>query len=118
MSSDWLKALFAYIDAKDVDGFLSYFAHDATFRFGNADTHVGVSDIGGAVEGFLTSIAESAHDVRTVWEAPGSIACHGDVTYTRLDESSITLPFANVLYLDDDGKISEYLIHIDITPLH
>lgn len=119
MVSKRLMELFASIDAKDIDSFLTCLSDDAVFRFANAEPHIGKSDIGGAVEGFLASIAASTHTVRRVWEDPESIACHGDVTYTRHDGSAITLPFANVMYLNDDGnKIREYLVHIDTTLLH
>ncbi len=34
-SADWLGKMFERIDAKDLDGFVEYFAEDAQFRFGH-----------------------------------------------------------------------------------
>ena len=52
---------------------------------------------------------------RTV--AFSSAITEGTVTYTRDDGGSTTLPFCNVFHLADDGRIREYRIYIDPTPL-
>jgi len=37
------------------------------------------------------------------------VVCHGIVTYTRHDSSALTVPFANILTVED-GLFSKYLI--------
>ena len=37
------------------------------------------------------------------WNAAGAAACEGEVTYTRLDGSKVTVPFANVFVLKGGG---------------
>jgi ketosteroid isomerase-like protein len=114
----WIDQLFATIDKKDTAGFLNFLSEDATFRFGNAEPIQGHALIGEAVEAFFASILTSQHSVAQIWPTATATACHGFVTYTRLDGTTVTVPFANALYHSDDGRIHEYLIHIDLTPLH
>jgi hypothetical protein len=45
------------------------------------------------------------------------VFCEGEVTYTRKDRSEITLPSFNLLKMQD-GKVREYLIYADVTPLY
>ena len=52
-----------------------------------------------------------------VWPAAGAVALEGVVTYTRLDGSEITLPFADTMVLRGD-RIAEYYIYLDIAPLY
>ena len=114
----WVQALFAAIDAKDLNGFLAHLDDNATFRFGNADAVSGKAAIGEAVDGFFQSIASVEHSLSGVWEAPGSLCCHGHSRYVRHDGSDLTTPFANVFYLAADGKVRDYLIHIDLSSLY
>ena len=45
------------------------------------------------------------------------VVCHGRVTYTRKDNSTLTVPFANVMKLDAKG-IYKYLIFADTSDLY
>ena len=113
----WMEALFAAIDAKDTKTFLTFLSEDAVFRFGNAEPISGRAAIGTAVDAFFASIHSSNHALANAWSAPEASVCHGTVTYRRHDHSYVTVPFANALYIDSDGKINQYLIHIDLAPL-
>lgn len=112
----WLKSLFDVIDAADVTGFGAFLTEDALLRFGNAPPVHGRAAIEQTVRHFFASIRRSRHRVERVWPGADRIALDGFVTYTRLDGSEITLPFADTLVLRGD-RIAEYLISIDITPL-
>lgn len=114
----WVAPLFGAIDAKNTTSFLEFLSEDASFRFGNGEPITGRSNIKAAVEAFFASIRSSRHDVKSTWSTPQASACHGTVTYTRHDGGTVTLPFANAMYHQDDGKINDYLIHIDIAPLY
>jgi ketosteroid isomerase-like protein len=113
----WLRSLFNAIDASDVDGFCAYLTDDAVFRFGNAPTVQGRSAIEQAVRQFFASIRRSRHQLVRVWPAAGAVALEGVVTYTRLDGTEITLPFADTMVLRGD-RIAEYYIYLDIAPLY
>jgi ketosteroid isomerase-like protein len=114
--SAWLRSLFGTIDAADVSGFCAYLTEDAVFRFGSAPAVQGRAAIERAVRHFFASIQRSRHKLGRVWSAEDAVALEGVVTYTRLDGSEVTLPFADTLVLRAD-RIAEYSIYIDIAPL-
>ena len=111
------KKLFAAIDTMDTERFLSFIAEDATFRFGSAPAVTGRAAIRAAVESFFASFAALRHVLQRLIADDDAVVCEGEVTYTRHDGSSITLPFVNVFEVDD-GLISVYRIYIDSGPLY
>lgn len=113
----WLKDLFNKIDAKDTAGFLSFLTSDARFRFGNTPVLQGRQATGEAVEAFSASISRSRYRLLRTWFVADAVICQGEVSYTRKDNSKLTLPFVNILQMQD-GLIERYLIYIDITPLY
>jgi len=114
---DLIDNLFAAIDRKDTEQFLGVIAPDARFRFGSAPPVSGHDAIGAAVDGFLASIAGLSHALERVVSSGSALLIEGEVTYTRHDNSEITLPFVNVLEIED-RLISDYKIYIDIGPLY
>lgn len=116
-SADWLRQLFAAVDAGDATRFSGFLAPDAVFRFGAAPAVRGRQEIATAVAAFFSSIAGCSHRLANTWSTDGSLACEGEVTYRRHDGSEITLPFVNVFDLADD-LISGYRIYIDAGPLY
>lgn len=112
----WVRELFQAIDGMDADKFASYLANNAEFKFGNAPAAVGRAAAREAVAGFFTSISGLSHNLHDIWTIDNFVICRGEVTYTRKDSSTITLPFADILEMD--GKlISKYIIYMDVTPL-
>lgn len=112
----WWESVFRTIDGKDVPGFLAFLTPDAEFRFANNPPARGHEQIGTVVGGFLGAIGGSRHRFIHAWEDADTAACEGEVTYTRHDGSTLTVPFVNVFYLRG-GKVARYLIHIDNTAL-
>lgn len=109
--------LFAAIDAKDAAAFVDYLTDDAVFRFGSAPPVRGRAAIEAAVDGFFGTIAGCSHLVHKTLISGSTLVCEGNVTYTRVDGSSITLPFTDVFEYDD-ALISHYKIYMDISPLY
>jgi SnoaL-like domain len=100
--------LTGFSDIKDLPALLGYLTPDAEFRFANnpsAHGHEAVGAIGGSQHRFIHA-----------WEDTGTAACEGEVTYTRHDGSTLTVPFVNVFYLCG-GKIARYPIVIDNSAL-
>lgn len=114
---NWLDDLFASIDRMDADAFAGFLTEDGRFSFGNQPAAKGRAAVREAVGGFFASIAGLQHRIDRVWEDKDSVVCHGEVTYERMDGSSITLPFADVFYLQG-GLISDYRIFMDVAPLY
>lgn len=115
--TDWLKSLFDSIDNQDVDAFQAFLADDTIFRFGNAEPVHGAVAAGDVIRGFFGSIKAIHHDLLESWDQGNTVICHGTVTYTRHDSSTLTVPFANILKTDSN-LISEYLIFIDVSELY
>jgi ketosteroid isomerase-like protein len=112
-----LRSLFAVIDAKDTERFLSFLTDEATFRFGSAAAVQGRNAIRAAVEGFFESIAACHHVISRVVADDDVLVSEGEVTYTRHDGTQVTLPFANIFELEG-GIISSYKIYVDAGPLY
>lgn len=112
-----LQDVFTAIDQRDADGFVSYLTADAIFRFGSAPPAKGRDAAREAVAGFFGTIAGLSHELNRSLAADNVLICEGEVTYTRHDGSTVTLPFADSFELDD-GLISHYRIYMDIGPLY
>jgi ketosteroid isomerase-like protein len=114
---EWLGSLLAAIDGKDTETFLEYLSDDALFRFGSAPAVRGSETIRAAVDGFFDTIKGSTHSLTNTLVNGSTLVCEGEVTYQRLNDSKLTLPFVNVFELDGE-LISDYKIYIDIAPLY
>lgn len=113
----FIEPLFRTIDRMDSEAFAAFLAEDGVFRFGNGPAAKGREAASEAVGAFFASISGLRHRILGTWVHPDAIFCQGEVTYTRHDGSAITLPFVNVLRMDGNEKIKEYLVYADITPL-
>jgi limonene-1,2-epoxide hydrolase len=109
--------LFEAIDVQDVDRFLTFIDADATFRFGSAPAVAGHAAIAAAVSGFFDTIAGLSHEIKNTVSSGSMLVCEGDVTYTKLDGSEVTLPFVNIFEIDDE-LIVDYRIYVDVGPLY
>ena len=112
-----LAELFAAIDAKDTAAFLRKLSPTAVFRFGASPPVQGKDAIGAAVDAFFSSVAAIRHELKNQLGDSSMLVCEGDVTYTRHDGSTITLPFADFFEFDGD-LIDDYRIYIEIAPLY
>lgn len=114
---DWIVQLFRKVDAMDADGFVDHLTDDVRFRFGNGPEAKGREKVREVVSGFFKSIKALRHDLLETWIHSDVVICQGEVTYTRLDGSQITLPFIDLYRMKGD-RIDQYLVYIDITPLY
>jgi limonene-1,2-epoxide hydrolase len=110
------EKLFASIDAMDTESFLGFIAEDCIFRFGSSPPVTGREGIGASVNDFFSMFAALRHELTRVVADDKSVVCEGEVTYTRHDDSQITLPFCNV-FETSAGLISVYRIYIDMAPV-
>ena len=97
--------------------FLSFLTGDAAFHFANAPAAIGTAAIGDAVNGFFASINACSHEIDNAWAPPSHAICQGNVCYTRLDGSTLTLAFVNI-FIMRQGKICDYRIYVDASELY
>lgn len=114
---DWVDGLFAAIDRQDAAAFAGFLAEDARFAFGNLPAVTGREAIREFVAGFFASIRAVSHSVPEAWQADDALTCRGEVTYTRHDGSTLTVPFANVLLMNGDA-VRDYRIYADTSALY
>ena len=117
MDKEQINSLFKVIDEMDCEKFAAFLHENGEFKFGNAATVKGRNEIKKAVSQFFSSIHGLRHSIRQVWNVDNSIIVKGEVTYTRKSKTQITIPFMNLLKLNN-GLIENYEIFIDITPLY
>src|SRR3990170_1909476 len=113
---DWTVKLFKTLDESDANGFAEYLAEDASFKFGNAEPVKGKGNIRNAVAAFFSSIDGLRHKLLGTWQVDDMVFIKGEVTYTRKDKRTLTVPFFNVFKMDSE-LIREYLIYIDNSSL-
>jgi ketosteroid isomerase-like protein len=112
----WLEVLFACIDARRTQEFVALLREDASFRYGsNPDVH-GRAAIAACVDHVFTTFRASSHELLRYWDTADCRIAQGVVTYTRLDDTRVSLPFCNVLTMQDN-LVARYEIYIDPTPL-
>jgi len=112
-----LDDLFASIDAMDTGRFLRFLTNDAVFRFGSAPSVRGREAIRAAVDDFFSTLAGCRHVLTRIFADNGTIVCEGEVTYTRQDDTEVSLPFANIFEFEGD-LIAHYKIYADAGPLY
>lgn len=114
---DSVQNLFKSIDNMDTEKFVSYLTEDSVFHMGNSEPVVGKENIFNAVDGFFKSIKGLSHSVEGVIETNERVVTPGKVTYTRHDDSTLTVKFCNVL--DMDGElVKNYNVFIDLSELY
>jgi ketosteroid isomerase-like protein len=111
-NTDWWSSLFASIDSKNAHDFAEFLTPDGEFRFGNQPAVHGRENVEAYVGAFFGMIGGARHEVQRTWSDGDTRICEGFVTYTRLDGSTLRVPFANFFYMRAD-KIARYLIFID-----
>lgn len=112
-----LDDLFTSIDESNVERFLRFLTDDATFRIGSAPQVQGRDEIRSTVGEFFSTITGCKHTLNNILADNGTLVCEGEVTYTRHDESEMTLPFVNVFEFAGE-HISNYKIYADAGPLY
>ena len=70
------------------------------------------------VKGFFDTIAGLQHTLVRVWRVGDDTIAHVDAKYQRKDGTHITLPAATVYHADGAGKIDDYRVFLDVTPIY
>jgi hypothetical protein len=116
MTKQDILDLFKAIDIFDTQKFASYLDEDADFRFANMPVVSGKNNIFDFVAGFFQGIKGISHKNLESWELEGIRFVNGNVTYTRHDNSTLSVDFSNTFRLSGN-KIKDYRIFIDNSEL-
>jgi ketosteroid isomerase-like protein len=108
--------LFADIDSMDPDAFAAHLAEDVTMRFGNAEPVHGRGAVRDVWAQFCEGVDGVSHALVERWEADPATVVEADVTYTRKDGGTVTVPVVTI-YRERDGLINDYRVFIDLAPL-
>ncbi|HMM54032.1 MAG TPA: nuclear transport factor 2 family protein [Candidatus Desulfobacillus sp.] len=112
----FVAEVFATVDSKNVEQFVSHLTDGAIFVFGNAEPARGHAQIAEYVGGFLSSLKQTTHVINDVWHVGDAIITRLEVTYRRLDDAERSYPSVTIWKMRD-GRISDYRIFIDNSTL-
>ena len=108
--------LFDDIDSMEPERFTAHLADDVTMRFGNSDPIQGRNAVHDTWAGFCEGIDGVSHSLVEQWQSGSGTVVEAEVTYTRKDGGTVTVPVATI-YRERDGDIADYRIVIDLAPL-
>ena len=111
-----IDSLATHLDAKDSDKVMEFLTEDCRFQAANNAIVQGKEQIKDVLEDFFTRIKSTKHEVNDIIESTTSLIHRGTVTYTRIDNTKLTVPFCDVFKMRK-GRIAEYNIYIDWSEL-
>jgi hypothetical protein len=112
------RNVFATTDAMDVEPIVSLFAEDGRVVFGNGEPMVGVDEIRTGTTAFYDTIAGLRHEIVKEWTVGDDTIVELKVTYDRKDGQQVTIPCATIFHTDAAGKIDDYRVFFDVTPIY
>jgi ketosteroid isomerase-like protein len=110
------ETLFEDIDSMDPDRYARHLSEDVVLRFGNGEPVVGRAAVRDAWAAFCANLHGVSHDLVERWEVGPATIVEAHVTYTRADESTVTVSVATI-YRSTGALIGDYRIFIDLAPL-
>jgi ketosteroid isomerase-like protein len=108
--------LFSDIDSMDPERFAAHLAEDVTMRFGNAEPIQGRDAVRNAWAEFCDGLDGVSHEPLRRWESDAGTVAEANVTYTKKDGGTVTVPVTTI-WTEADGGIDDYRIFIDLAPL-
>ena len=112
------QQVFDIVDSMDVGKFVALFAESARLTFGNVAPAEGLDAIRDVARGFFDTIAGLHHNLVRVWQIGADTIVHLDVDYQRKDGGRVSLPCVTIYHLDDNGKVDDYRVFADLTPIY
>lgn len=112
----YLEELSPSLDEKDTEKVLSFLTDDCIFQAGNLGPVKGKETIAETLNGFFATVNGINHEMSDTFESGDAVVHRGMVTYTRLNNTTLTVPVCDVFKMRD-GKIAEYYIYIDWSEL-
>ena len=113
---DYASEVYKAVDSKDEQQMARFLTENCTFVYANSDPVVGRENIAESSKQFMALIADIKHQLHDVWGFGDVIVSRLEVTYTRKDGSTLTVP-AVTIWRVRNKQIDDYRIYIDVAPL-
>jgi len=112
MNKEFMADMYAAVDSRDTTGFLRYLTDDVAFRFGNAPTLHGHTQITEALTTLFQTVKKLRHTIVGVHGCGDVWAVETVVHYEDRYERSFSLPACTLMVLRGD-RMSDYKIFMD-----
>jgi ketosteroid isomerase-like protein len=113
---DYASEVYEAVDSKDERRLARFLTENCTFVYANSEPVIGRENIAESSKNFLALIAGIKHQLLDVWAFDDVIVSRLEVTYTRKDGSTLTVP-AVTIWRMRNRQIDDYRIYIDVAPL-
>lgn len=113
---EYVSEVYKAVDSKDEQQLTPFLTEDCTFVYANSDPVIGRANIAETSKNFMALIARIEHQLLEAWAVDDVIVSRLNVTYTRKDGSTLTVPAATIWRMRDK-QIHEYRIYIDVAQL-
>jgi uncharacterized protein (TIGR02246 family) len=110
-----VAAMCAAVDRGDAEGFGSWFAQDARYRFGNNEATIGRASIVAATEGAADALPWVRHTIDQVAHLGDQLFCRFTISTADPTGATVDLPCVTVIWVKDD-EIVDYRVHMDLAP--
>lgn len=118
MSTDnFVKDMYGIVDAMSGAKLAELMTEGSVFRFANIPAVQGKEAVIGFLDNFFQSIKGIKHSEIEDWKTDNTRFATGNVTYTRHDDSELSVPFSVILKMQGD-LINEYLVFVDTSELY
>jgi limonene-1,2-epoxide hydrolase len=114
---EFVRDYWLSIDALDMDRFLSFFAPSCTMGFASYPLVHGLEGVRAMIGPVFAGVAGMRHQRLGLWVHDDATVARGEVTYTRHDRSTVTIPFMTYFQFAE-GRIRSTHVYIDVAPLH
>ncbi|MFB2922006.1 MULTISPECIES: nuclear transport factor 2 family protein [Aerosakkonema] len=114
--SDLVRNLFIVGEPMNVDGFVTFFADDALYKFSNFPVVYGPKGIKEASATLVSKVKAVHHEIQAMWEVGDTVICEMQVEYIRYDGKVFKLPCCDTIRIKN-GKIQEMWVYMDINPV-
>ncbi|HEX4401629.1 MAG TPA: nuclear transport factor 2 family protein [Galbitalea sp.] len=110
-----VAAMCAAVDRGDAEGFASWFAADARYRFGNSAATIGRSAVLTATEGAANSLPWVRHTVDQIAHLGDQLFCRFTISTADPAGTEVDLPCVTVIWIAHD-EIVDYQVTMDLAP--
>lgn len=112
----WYEEFFGALDAKDITVLDRSCTPDTRVQFANHEPVEGRDAVREVMLHFWSTIGGMSHEFTNAFESGDQTLLESDVTYTRLDGSSVVIK-AGTVVRRRDGLVADQRIYVDLAPL-